>query len=127
MKYSRIITIFLSLVAVSFVVHYIVYVRGYNQGYSYDTISNALFMVGVVSFFPALMAQLGSYRFFYGFQYALRGLVSNEFRSRYRNFSDYLNEKTTKIITTIYVEFLIAAGTILASAIMFGMLWGRDL
>ena len=127
MKYSRMLLVFLSLLAVSFVVHYIIYIRGYSEGYGLDSISNALFLVGVASFFPSLLAQLGSYRFFYGIQYALRGLISNEFRSRYRNFSDYLNEKTTKIITTIYTEVMISAGIVLASAIMFGMLWSREL
>lgn len=127
MKYSRMILMFFSLVVLSFIVHYIIYVRGYNQGYSYDSISNALFMVGVVFFFPALMAQIGSYKFFYGIQYALRGLVSHEFRSRYRNFSDYLNEKSTSIISTVYTEALISAGTILALSIVFGMLWGRHI
>ena len=127
MKYSRMLLVFLSLLAVSFVVHYIIFVRGYGEGYGYDSISNALFLVGVATFFPSLLAQLGSYRFFYGIQYALRGMISNEFRSRYRNFSDYLNEKTTKIITTIYTEVMLASGTVLASAIVLAMLWGREL
>lgn len=127
MKYIRIIIFIPSLLLLSFCLHYFIYIRRYNTGYSYDSISNSLFIVGVVFFLPALMAQIGSYKFFYGIQYALRGLFSDDFRRRYKNLSDYLLEKGPGIKTSIFTEFLISSGAILIAAIVFGMLWGRHL
>jgi len=84
-------------------------------------------MVGVVGFFPSLMAQIGSYKIFYGFQFAIRNFMSSDFRAKYRTLSDYLSEKGTDEKSTIYIELLITSGIILVSAILIGLLWGRQL
>jgi hypothetical protein len=107
--------------------HYFHFIREYGQGFSYNSVSDSLFVVGIVFFFPALMAQMGSFKMFYGFQYAIRGLFSNDFRRRYRNFSDYLVEKGESIKTSIYTEVLLSTSVILIAAIIFGMLWDRSL
>lgn len=127
MNYLRIIIIIFVLLLLSLGVHYLIYIRGYNTGYSYDSMSNSLFVVGVLFFFPALMAQLGSYKLFYGIQYAFRGFFNIEFRRRYKSFSDYLIEKDVNIKSTIFIEFLLSSGTIIAIAILFASLWGRQL
>ncbi|GEM_PF-630021 len=127
MYYKRFFTLLFSLLLISFILHYILYVRTYDEGYNFNSVSNSLFMVGVVGFFPALMAQIGSYKLFYGFQFALRGLFSTDFRRKYRNLSDYIFEKKVDIQTSIYLELLLASGMLMLVAIIFGLLWGRQL
>lgn len=127
MKYLRVVIFVSVLLLLSLAFHYSLYIREYGQGFTYNSVSDSLFVVGIVFFFPALMAQMGSFKMFYGFQYAIRGLFSNDFRSRYRNFSDYLVEKGESIKTSIYTEVLLSSGILLISAIIFGMLWDRSL
>lgn len=127
MKYSRIAIFVIVLLLLSLAFHYILYTRDYGQGFSYSSVSDSLFVVGVVFFFPALVIQLGSYKVFYGFQYAIRGLFSNDFRSRYKRLSDYLVDKGDSFKTAIYTEVLISTSIILISAIIFGLLWDRSL
>ncbi len=127
MKYLRVIIFVLILLLMSLAFHYFHFIREYGQGFSYNSVSDSLFVVGIVFFFPALMAQMGSFKMFYGFQYAIRGLFSNDFRRRYRNFSDYLVEKGESIKTSIYTEVLLSTSVILIAAIIFGMLWDRSL
>ncbi len=127
MNYLRIFIVILILLLLSFVLHYVVFVRGYNQGYTYESISDSLFIVGVIGFFPAFMAQMGSYKLFYGFQYALRSFMSTDFRRKYANISDYLVDKKANTKTSLYYEFLISAGMLLIAAGILAMLWGREL
>jgi len=127
MNFTRIaiFTFVLLLLALAF--HYSLYTREYGQGFSYNSVSDSLFVVGIIFFFPALVVQMGSYKVFYGFQYAIRGLFSNDFRGRYRKFSDYIVDKGESFKTTIYTDALLSATIILISAIIFGMLWDRSL
>jgi len=127
MDFVRAFGFLLVLLLTSFVIHYVVYVRGYEMGYSFDSISDSLFMVGVVGFFPSLMAQIGSYKVFYGFQYALRSLFSNDFRQKYRFLSDFLSEKKPHAKSTVFLELLLSSAIVLLLAILFGLMWGRQL
>ena len=127
MRISRILGFTVALLLFAFVLHYLIYIRRYNQGYDYYTVSNALFIVGVLGFFPALMAELGTYQFFYGFQYAMRSMVSKQFRDRYENFSDFLIFKKMDVKATVYQDMLVAAGMIIAAAVIFGLMWSRTL
>ncbi len=127
MKYLRVVIFVLVLLLLALGFHYSLYTREYGQGFTYTSVSDSLFVVGILFFFPALMAQLGSFKIFYGFQYAIRGLFSNDFRRRYKNFSDYLVEKGDSIKTSIYTEVLLSSSIILISAIIFGLLWDRSL
>ena len=127
MNFKRFLVFLLSLLTISLVLHYLIYIRGYDQGYDYESISNSLFIIGVVGFFPAFMAQIGSYKLFHGIQFALRGFISTDFRRKFRNFSDYLIEKKMNIKTTIYSELLLSSGIVLVIALALGLLWGRQL
>lgn len=127
MNVKRLLSFFIAFVLFSLFVHYLLYIRRYQQGYDYESVSNALFIVGVVTFFPALMAELGSYKLFYGIQYALRGIVSGEFRDRYKKFSDYLLDKSVSLKTSVYVEIMLASGVLIAASVAFAFMWGRTL
>jgi len=127
MKFAR-IAIFVSvLLLLSLAFHYSLYTREYGQGFTYNSVSDSLFVVGIIFFFPALVVQMGSYKVFYGFQYAVRGLFSINFRGRYRKFSDYIADKGDGFKTSLYTEVLISTAIILISAIIFGLLWDRSL
>lgn len=127
MNYKRMLIFFAVLLLAAFLYHYMLYIRRYNAGYSFYTVSNALFLVGVIGFFPSLMAQLGTYRFFYGFQFAIRSLISSEFRSKFKTLTDYTAGKKSEMESSLYVELMIASGILLSASIALAMFWDRAL
>lgn len=127
MKFFRIPIFVFVLLILALAFHYSLYTREYGQGFTYTSVSDSLFVVGIIFFFPALVIQMGSYKVFYGFQYAIRGFFSNDFRSKHRKFSDYLIDKGESFKTHIYTEVLISTSIILITAIILSLLWDRSL
>lgn len=107
--------------------HYVIYQRGYNMGYTYYSVSNSAFLIGVLGFFPGLMAASGSYKLFYGIQYALKSMVNMEFKSKHRNISDFLATKKVEIKSSIYTELLLSSSVFLLVAFISNLLWDRQI
>jgi hypothetical protein len=122
MRYTRIAIFVFVLLILSLGFHFIAYPK-----FSFYSVSDSLFVVGIIFFFPALVIQIGSYKVFYGFQYAVRGLFSLDFKRRHRNFSDYLIDKGDSFKTKLYAEVLLSSSVVIVAAIILGLLWDRSL
>ena len=107
--------------------HLIFYIDRYGTGYDFNSMSDALFIIGAIGFLPALMMHLGTFRLFYGMQYAMRSMFKAGFKERYRLFSDYLIDKKADADTTIYLELMLASLTLIVLAIIFALSWSRAL
>ncbi|QMS85345.1 DUF3899 domain-containing protein [Candidatus Xianfuyuplasma coldseepsis] len=124
MKLGRFIIILVLLVLVFLLVHYIVFIRGFSKEFGdVDALSNSLFIVGVLGFFPGLMAHLNTGQFFYGFQYSFRSVVSGDFKKRFPSLSDYIMYKKRDVRDTVYLEIMIAAALLIVASIYFAMQW----
>ncbi|MFA5471171.1 MAG: DUF3899 domain-containing protein [Acholeplasmataceae bacterium] len=115
MKIFRLLLIFLSILVVSF----LLYLWIYGSTYIVGNVANALFVVGMITFLPTIIAMTQAYKFFQGFNYAIRSFISTAFRENYPKFSDYKAEKDTKIKTTVFLEAFIASGTVVILSIIF--------
>jgi hypothetical protein len=87
--------------------------------------SDALFIIGALGFLPAMMMHLGTYRLFYGMQFALKSIITSSFRRKYKMFSDYLIDKNTDASSTLYLELMFASLTLIVLAIIFAASWSR--
>lgn len=117
MNIIRMIIIFLALLVVSFLLYLGVYGTVYTTGYA----ANALFVVGMLVFLPTIIAMTQAYRFFQGFNYAIRSFISTSFRQNYPKFNDYKSEKDVKIKTTIFIESFIASGVVVIIGIILSV------
>ena len=127
MKILRFLAFLLISLFLAWLVHYVLFIRRYGVGYDYDTMSDALFIVGVIGFLPAFMMHIGTYRFFFGMQYALKSLFRPEFKKKYKVFSDYLIDKNQDANTTIYLELMFAALTLIVLSLIFALSWSRTI
>ncbi len=114
MKIFRLILIFLMLLVVSF----LLYLWIYGSTYVVGNAANALFVIGMITFLPTIIAMTQAYKFFHGFNYAFRSFVSTSFRQNYPKFSDYKDERSVQIKTTIFLEAFIASGVIVVISII---------
>ena len=116
MKIFRLLLIFLSILVVSF----LLYLWIYGSTYIVGNVANALFVVGMITFLPTIIAMTQAYKFFQGFNYAIRSFISTAFRENYPKFSDYKAEKRyKKLKTTVFLEAFIASGTVVILSIIF--------
>lgn len=120
------IFLFISL-GLAWLYHFIFNIQRYGTGYSLNYMSDALFIIGAFGFLPALMMHLGTYRFFYGMQYALKSMFNTDFKQKYRQFGDFLIDKKTDASTTIYLELMFASLILIALSIVFALSWSRSL
>ena len=125
MSFLRFIIFLLGSLALAWLFHLVFFIKGYNSGYSFDSMSNALFVIGVMGFLPALMMHFGTYRMFYGMQYAMKSMFKQGFREKYRLFGDYLIDKKVDAKTTIYLELMLASFLLIALSLTFSIMWGR--
>jgi hypothetical protein len=114
MKISRFIIIFFVLIFTSFLIHSAA--DGFN--YSITSISNALFIVGIVLTMTAIVALTNAYQVFHGFRYAIRAFISTSFRREYPNFRDYKEEKTVHTKSSLFLEVFLASVIILVVSII---------
>jgi hypothetical protein len=89
--------------------------------------SDALFIIGVMGFLPALMMHIGTDRLFYGMQYAMKSIFTNGFRQKYKVFGDYLIDKKSDASTTLYLELMLASAVLIVLSITFSLMWSRAL
>lgn len=123
MNIRRFLLFFVIMGLVFLLVHYVIFIRGYNKGFEVDAVSNSLFIVGVLGFFPALMAHLNTFQLFYGFQYAVRSAVSSDFKNRFPSLTDFIMYKKMDVRNTLYLEMMIAAALFIIASIYFAMQW----
>lgn len=100
---------FLIILATLTFLSYLVQNGVYGSEYYLDWISDSLFVVGIVFFFPSLIVQTGSYEVFYGMRYAVNAFFVKNFRKHYQSYAVYKQEKDIVITTTFFKELLIAS------------------
>jgi len=110
----RIVLILLGMLSVSLVLHLLIY----GSDYSYSTLSDSLFVVGIITFLPALVMQMRAYQIFYGLQYGFKSLYSRDFYKHYPRYRDYREEKDTDVKTSLFIEVMIVSGAIIIAAII---------
>ncbi len=81
----------------------------YGSKLGYENTSNALFVLGMVIFFPSFIVQTGSYEIFYGMRYSFSAFFVKDFRKYYPSYSEYKEEKEQVITTTFFKELLVAS------------------
>lgn len=114
MKIQRFIIILIVLIFTAFLIHSAT--DGFN--YSVTSVSNALFIVGIVLLMPAIVALTNAYQVFHGFRYSIRAFLSTSFRREYPNFKDYKDERTVSVKSSIFLEIFIASMIILTVSII---------
>jgi len=114
MNYFRLIIIFVSTAILALLLHLLVY----QTIFTYASISNSLFVVGIILLLPSVVAMTSAYQMFKGIQYVFRVIVSPSFQREYPRFHDYKNEKVVKSETTIFLEILISSLVIVVIAMI---------
>lgn len=114
MKFTRFLIIFGILLITSFFLHLIMH----GTEFTIAHVSDALFVVGIVMFLPALIAVTGAFQVFDGIKYAFRSFFSTNFRREYQKINEYKEARNQKVESTIYIELLIASFIILATGIL---------
>ncbi|BCR36582.1 DUF3899 domain-containing protein [Mariniplasma anaerobium] len=117
MKIFRLILIFISLLLIAVLLHLWIY----GSTLTSTNASNVLFVVGMITFLPTIIAMTQSYKVFQGFNYAFRSFLSTAFRQTYPKFSDYKNEKDVTIKTTIFLEMFIASSILVVAGIILSV------
>lgn len=88
----------------------------YSSGLDYEYTSNALFVVGIIVFFPAIIVQTGSYEIFYGMRYSFNRFFIKNYRKHYPSLREYKEEREQVITTTFFKELLVASIILVAVA-----------
>lgn len=100
------------------ILSFLLHLWQYGLNLTYETTSNALFIIGVIMFLPALVAVTQAYYVFNGIRYAFRVIINPKFRQEYPQYSDYRDERSEKIKTSLFAEMLITSGTLIVAAII---------
>ena len=114
MNIIRIILILLGVLLLSLGLHLLVY----GVDFTYEHISNSMFVLGIITFLSSLIVVSGSYEIFYGFRYSMRALFTKDFRKRYPTFLEFKTEKEVPINSTAFIESIIASVIIIVIAIV---------
>lgn len=114
MKVLRLLLIFLSLMLLSFLSHIWIY----GSTFVAQSMSDSLFVTGMLALLPTIIAMSSSYKVFQGFNYAFRSFLSPSFRQTYPKYSDFRSEKEAKIKTSVFLEVFIASAILVVAAIL---------
>ena len=114
MNIIRIILILLGVLLLSLGLHLLVY----GVGFTYEHISNAMFVLGAIIFLSSLVMVTGSYEVFYGFRYSMRSLFTKDFRKHYPTFLEYKTEKEFPVNSSAFIDGIIASGIVIVVAII---------
>jgi hypothetical protein len=119
MKLFRNIIILVGLVLLASILHLLVY----QFEITMMSISNVLFVVGIIVLLPSIIAITSAYRVFRGMKYVVRVFISPHFRKEYPTFRDYKEEKEKEINTTLFYEFFVAALMMIITSGVLAWMW----
>jgi len=114
MNYFRLLIFFVSMALLAFFLHLLVY----QTYFTHASISNSLFVVGILFLLPSIVAISSAYEMFKGIQYVFRVIASPSFQRNYPRFHDYKAEKVEKSKTTVFLEVLISSFLIVIIAMI---------
>lgn len=119
MKVLRFSLILMSITLLAFLLHLIIY----RYDFSIINASNVLFVVGIIVFMPSLVAMTSSYRVFTSMRYAVRVMLSPQFRHEYPTFKDYKSEKEKEIKTSLFFETMLASLIMIVASAILAWMW----
>ena len=112
--YRLAIILFISSI-LAFLLHLIIY----KMNFDLESIINVLFVVGVITFLPAILVITNALTVFDGIKYALRVFITPSYRTKYPTFKDYKEDCKEKIKSKVFMEILIvSAAFLLVSTIL---------
>ncbi len=117
MRISRTIILFAILNVFALLLH--LWTMG--STFTLSTLSDIYFVVGIITFLPAVVAQTKAYVVFQGINYSLRALFARNFKTQYPNFRDYKEVKDTDIKTSFFTELLLSSGLIMMIGIVLSV------
>lgn len=109
MKIVRLLVTLIVLVGLSYILHLLVY----GVHYSLENASNALFVVGIITFLPAFIMHTGSFEVFDGMRYAFQSLFVRNFKKTYGSFTEYKKDHNSLLKTTFFMELMITSAIVL--------------
>ena len=115
MKFLRLFIIFIAMLITALLIH----LAFYENYFSYETVSNSLFVIGVIMFLPAVAVTTKAYELFSGIRYVFGVLISPQYKAQYPKYSDYKKLKDVEIKTTVFYEIIIASFIIIIISIVF--------
>ena len=104
-----------------FVLAFLLHILAYQFNFTFQSISNVSFAVGMVFLLVSVVAVTNAYKVFQGINYALRTLITPSYRNKYPTYRDYKEEKSEAVSSKIFFEILIASGILVAFSFLF---WG---
>ena len=117
MNFTRLVIIVISTTIMAFVLHLLVY----QMDFTYTSISNSLFVVSILFLLPSFVAITRAFEVFHGINYVFRVIISPSFKREYPHFSDFKAEKTGKTKSTIFLEMMITASTMMIISIILAL------
>jgi hypothetical protein len=90
--------------------------------FTISSLSDVLFVVGIITFLPSVVAMTKAYVVFQGFSYAMKSLFARNFKTQYPQFKDYQAIKEDDVKTTFFMELLIASGIVMVIGIVLAVI-----
>jgi len=119
MKLFRNLIILVGLLFLASILHLLVY----QLEITLMSVSNVLFVVGIIVLLPSIIAMTSAYRVFRGMRYVVRVLISPHFKKEYPTFRDYKEEKEKEINTTLFYEFFAVALLMIITSGVLAWMW----
>jgi hypothetical protein len=105
MKIWRLLIITVLLFVLSTLLHLGVY----GSEFRLETMSNATFVVGIVTFLPTLVALTGAHQVFHGIGYFFKLLFNKNAKQEFPTYRDYKEHKSGKAKSPFFKELLIGS------------------
>ena len=120
MKIYRIFIILFSILLIAFFINIIA------NGFHFELISitNGLFVAGIISFFPVLISLTNAMKLFDGLRYSVRVLFDSQYRKKYPSFRDYKTDHDKeKSDSKIFLEILLVSSFVLLVSIILTVIY----
>jgi len=112
MRPLRLFLLFLGMTVLAFLLHLVIF----QWDFSLQSVSDSLFVTGVIFFLPAIIAWSSAYEIFQGIGYVFRVTLSPAFRREYPRFRDFKADRKAEIKTSLFKEMALASFLLLLAS-----------
>jgi uncharacterized membrane protein YiaA len=113
---------FLIITGLLFILSLSLHLPVYGTKFNLETISNVTFVVGIITFLPALVALTGAYQVFHGMGYFFKILFNKNAKQEFPTYRDYKEDKSNNSDTSFYKELLIGSLIVLVVGIILAII-----
>ncbi len=106
----------LIMLVISIIVSLLIHLLMYGTNFTYQHISDALFVVSGITFVLSVSLMIGAFELLQGLGYTFRVFISPDFRERYSTFVEYKNEKNEVNKSPLYKEAAVSSLVIILIA-----------